>query len=110
MTPRQFHLLLDRHNIVVQHQELLNGILAACIVNFSMGAPKKFVHPDDFMPTRLRQKANAKKKSKALIAIHTEHDANGNIVHTEVEMEGHKKMTKKDRDLTAQKVAMLFRR
>jgi len=52
MTPRQFHLLIDQHRERVEHQELLAGIIASSVVNYSMGAPKRPTCPADFMPSR----------------------------------------------------------
>lgn len=57
LTPRQFYWLRERKNQVVQHSELLNGILASTFVNWSMNSPKKPHHPHDYMPTRAREKA-----------------------------------------------------
>lgn len=56
MTPRQFDALLKRHREQIEHQELLNGILASVIVNFSLGAPKVGKAPVDFMPSQWRKK------------------------------------------------------
>ena len=39
-----------RH-VRVRHSELLAGIVAAVVVNHSMGAPKKAAVPADFMPS-----------------------------------------------------------
>jgi hypothetical protein len=107
MTPRQYHLLLDRRNLKTKHQELLNGILCACVVNFSIGAPKKQVKASDFMPTTRTQRV--KKKSKPVIGIHTVRDSNGNITTENVELEPMTKMTNQDRKIAARKVSMLFR-
>ena len=52
LTPRQFHLLLDRHREMTEHQEFLAGIVASAVANFSLGAPKQPLRPKDFMPTR----------------------------------------------------------
>lgn len=52
MTPRQFHLLLDRHREKVEHQELLNGIVASAIANWSMHKLPKPLSAADFMPSR----------------------------------------------------------
>jgi len=52
LTPRQFHLLVDQHRERVEHQELLTGILASTIANWSMGAPKEPLAPSVFMPCR----------------------------------------------------------
>lgn len=62
LIPRQFHLLVDQHDIRVRHDELLTGILASAIVNWSMRAPKEPSVPADFMPSR-RGAGRLKKKS-----------------------------------------------
>jgi hypothetical protein len=60
LTPRQFHLLVDQHRERVEHQELLTGILAANIVNWSMHAPEKAKVASDFMPCRARARPERK--------------------------------------------------
>ena len=54
LTPRQFHLLVDQHRERVEHQELLTGIIASTVANWSMGAPKQPLSPSDFMLSRKR--------------------------------------------------------
>ena len=60
LTPRQLHVLLGAHRERVRHDELLAGIVAACVVNHSMAPPKRAAVPSDFMPceweNRQRQK------------------------------------------------------
>lgn len=52
LTPRQFHDLMKRHEREIEHKELLNGMLAANIVNYSMGRPDKAAQAKDFMPSQ----------------------------------------------------------
>jgi hypothetical protein len=63
LTPRQFHILLNRHKEVIEHQELLAGIVACVTANFSMGRPDPPREPQDYMPSQWAQK-NTKKKRK----------------------------------------------
>lgn len=60
LTPRQFHLLVDRHRERTKHQEWMTGILASTMANFSMSPPKEPLKPTDFMPS-----AKAKTKPRA---------------------------------------------
>ncbi len=64
LTPRQFHLLLARHQEQTEHQEYLSAIIASTVANFSLGAPKKPLKPSDFMPS-LRAKARETKHDRA---------------------------------------------
>jgi hypothetical protein len=50
LTPRQLELLNERHREQNEHQELLAGIVASTMANFSMGGVKKPLTPADFMP------------------------------------------------------------
>jgi hypothetical protein len=50
LSPRQLHLLIDRHWERVRHQELLAGIISAEIRNNSQFRPTKAAIPRDFMP------------------------------------------------------------
>jgi hypothetical protein len=59
-------LLLDRHKEQMQYVELLNGILAATICNFSMGAPKQPATPSDFMPSAPAKEKKQRVNRKAL--------------------------------------------
>ena len=52
LSPRQFHWLLKRKERETEHRELLNGIVAAAVVNFSFSAPDKQAEPKDFMPSQ----------------------------------------------------------
>jgi hypothetical protein len=54
LTPRQFDSLLKRHREQIEHEELLAGIIASVVVNFSLGAPKTGTKPADFMPSQWR--------------------------------------------------------
>jgi hypothetical protein len=57
LTPRQLFLIVDQRREQTEHQELMFGIVASAIVNWSMRGPKKSVSPSDFMPSRAgRQK------------------------------------------------------
>lgn len=55
LTPRQFSLFRKRRDAEHQRQELLFGIVAANIVNFSMARPKEPACPADFMPSRVAE-------------------------------------------------------
>jgi hypothetical protein len=48
LTPRLFHMLLDRHREEVEHNKAVFGVLAATIANFSQRAPKRMLKPSDF--------------------------------------------------------------
>jgi len=43
---------VDQHRERVEHQELLAGIIASTVANWSMGAPKRPLCPADYMPSR----------------------------------------------------------
>jgi hypothetical protein len=64
LTPRQFQLLQSRHKEVTTHQELLVGILATTVANFSMGRPDPPRIPSDFMPSEWSQKKHEPKKRR----------------------------------------------
>jgi hypothetical protein len=68
LTPRQFHLLLDQHREQVEHQELLSGIIASAVANWSMGAPKKPLAPADFMPSRRDREEKSPRLNRKRIA------------------------------------------
>lgn len=63
LTPRQFHALKARRTEEVEHRELLAGIVASNVVNFSMGGVKNPTKPKDFMPSQWVAKATRKKPS-----------------------------------------------
>jgi hypothetical protein len=52
LTPRQFHLLLEEHQHVVEHQEMLFGIVASTVANWSMHGVKKPLSHTDYMPSQ----------------------------------------------------------
>lgn len=52
MTPRAYSQLIKRHTAEHERQEMLVGILAANIVNFSPAHPRKPARIADFMPSR----------------------------------------------------------
>lgn len=76
LTPRQFHILLKRHKEVIEHEELLTGILACTFANYtanwSMSPPKRGLGkvPSDFMPCKAlsmpvkKKRRNRKKEQK----------------------------------------------
>jgi hypothetical protein len=64
LTPRQFQLLQNRHKEITVHEELLYGILATTIANFSMGRPDPPRIPSDFMPSEWQQKKHEPKKRR----------------------------------------------
>lgn len=51
-----FDALLDRKRIADRQAYVRAGIIAAAVVNFSMGAPEKPVNELDFVPDYLREK------------------------------------------------------
>lgn len=53
MTPRQFAALQQARIVQMQREELLIGIVASTVQNFSMGASKKPASPQDFMLHKL---------------------------------------------------------
>jgi hypothetical protein len=61
LTPRQYHLLLDRHREREKHKEWLAGVVASAVANFGMGAPKEALRPADF-PLMLIQDTKPKPK------------------------------------------------
>lgn len=69
LTPRQFHLLLDRHRERAEHEHYLAALIAATTANFSLGAPKKPLTPSDFMPSKAVEKSEVKKKGPSRKAI-----------------------------------------
>jgi hypothetical protein len=70
LTPRQFAALLARKREQLEYHELLMGVLAATIANYSFGAPKKPRIPADFMPSQLgkRREEKPKRVSRAKVA------------------------------------------
>jgi len=48
LTPRQYHLLLERHRESQKHLQWLTGVIASAIGNWSLGAPKEALQPRDF--------------------------------------------------------------
>jgi hypothetical protein len=76
LTPRQLHLLLDRHREQVDHQELLTGIIAAAVYNSSMNRPKQPLSPKHFMPGYRRQRPERPHKqtraeARAILMAHS---------------------------------------
>lgn len=70
ITPRQLHLLLDRHREHVQFDEWRTGLLAAVMANFSLAAPKKPLAPSDFMPSfQLQQRKPSRRRRPSRTAI-----------------------------------------
>jgi hypothetical protein len=65
LTPRQYHLLLDRHREREKHKEWLAGVVAAAVANFGMGAPKEAIRPADF-PLMLIQDTKPKPKRRRI--------------------------------------------
>ena len=45
-------LLIDEHRKRVEHTELLAGIIASTVANWSMHTPKEALRPRDYMPSR----------------------------------------------------------
>jgi hypothetical protein len=69
LTPRQYYMLVDTFRKSVEHSELLGGIIAANIANWSMYAPKTAMKPADYMPSKIaeREPAGASKRPKQRI-------------------------------------------
>jgi hypothetical protein len=62
----------EREKDRIRHQELLMGILASTVANFSMGTPKKPLTPGDFMPSEMKNKPVKKKPvNRTLVAEQT---------------------------------------
>jgi len=61
LTPRQFHLLWDRHKEELLHRELIQAITTAAVINYSLCRPEEPVSHLKFMPnfTATEQKAEA---------------------------------------------------
>lgn len=55
---------MKRQKEVIEHRELLFGIVASTIANYSLGAPKKPLQPKDFMPTQHVKQALQKPKRR----------------------------------------------
>jgi hypothetical protein len=64
LTPRQYHLLLDQHQRITEHDELLTGIIASTVANFSMARLEKPTNAADFMPSVLAKDNQPKKLRK----------------------------------------------
>jgi hypothetical protein len=54
LTPRQYHLLLDKHREQIKHTEWLTGVIASAIANWSHWAPEVAMRPMDFALPTLR--------------------------------------------------------
>lgn len=50
MTPKQFHLLWERHREELVHREMIQAFTTAAVINFSLSRPDEAVAPRDFMP------------------------------------------------------------
>jgi hypothetical protein len=65
-------LLLDRYNTIRKseefHQELLTGIIASTVGNFSMVGLKKPLQPEDFMPSQWGKTSLVKPKKTRMTA------------------------------------------
>lgn len=55
LTPALFHALLERKRAGEKQEFLRAGIVAAAVINFSMGHPDKPVTEADFVPDWLRE-------------------------------------------------------
>jgi hypothetical protein len=64
MTPRQFVWLRERHKQEREYQELLIAINTSTLANHSFNPPKKAYKPYDFMPSKLREKADMEPKKR----------------------------------------------
>jgi len=61
ITPKQFHLLLDKHEQQVEHQELLFGQLTSTVINWGFCRPEQPAKPRDYMPSQWAQLYNVRK-------------------------------------------------
>jgi hypothetical protein len=78
LTPRQYDALCRRQWEQIEHTELLVGIVASTVANFSLGAPKGGTKPADFMPSQFGKarpqtpkKERMSPKKRELIARNT---------------------------------------
>jgi hypothetical protein len=62
LTPRQLQLLNDRHKEQTDHEELLAGIIASTLANYSFAGVKKPLVPADFMPSQWAKKKPKKER------------------------------------------------
>ena len=74
LTPRQYNLLLKRHEEQVKHTESLMGILAATFANYtanwSMTPPKHGLQkkPAEFMPSMIAEQVRQSRRSQRRFA------------------------------------------
>lgn len=66
LTPCQFAALRKRRDAEHQRQELLYGIIAANIANYSMWKLEQRAMPSDFMPSRVAKRDDG----NDLVALH----------------------------------------
>jgi hypothetical protein len=67
LTPRDYHLLLDRHNLKLEYHERLHGILCAAVVNTAYRTTKEPMSYEDFMPSRTKKRKPVdKQKAKRM--------------------------------------------
>ena len=65
LQPRQYFLLMEKHNEQTRHNELLAGIIASTVANFSPYPPKKPLSAAVFMPSEQANKpAKAKRRTR----------------------------------------------
>jgi hypothetical protein len=60
MTPREFVWLRERHAQEREYNELLLAIQTSTLANHSFNPPKKAYKPYDFMPSKVRERAESK--------------------------------------------------
>lgn len=69
LTPRQYHLLLERHRDKQKHTEWLVGVLTSTVVNWSMvPAPKEPLRPRDFPFPMLQEREKKPRINRKKIA------------------------------------------
>ena len=62
LTPRQYYVLMDAHQERVRHSEMLAGIIASTVANWS-GRASKHLKPSTFMPSMGDEKPPAKQRT-----------------------------------------------
>ena len=68
-----YRLLLDRHEDRERHTEYLTGLLAATIVNWSMGAPETPRRPADFALPLLRDVKERERRPRVRVVCRRHH-------------------------------------
>jgi hypothetical protein len=64
LTPRQLRALRHQYEQSLTHSELLTGIIASTVANYSFHPPKKPHVPSEFMPSQQADKPAPKRTRK----------------------------------------------